>query len=861
MARRRLSTAQRLAAEVLEHRRLLSATSGDAGGAPAGLGVGYFPSDDAYADAVVAAAALQWQGLFGQPAYGFGPEGMPGGVFFFDTMARESAGSGAAVSEVGSSAGPAVSVDASETNTQVVGVDEADLVETDGDRLLTLSGGRLSIVAGLTNTPHLVGQFDLPSAERATGMFLSGTRLTILASAHGADVPAAWAELQSAFWQRFRQSSHTTITVLDVADPTAIAVISRTRLDGELVASRMVDGQLRLVMNHRLAAPEPLVVSIDADPVQPTVSEGDVLASSRHAPSPLKAPPWRWIPEGVYETEAAYVARVRQEVVAAMQPKAYQLDASGVVTVIEDLVAATSIDIPSQARFQQLTTVTAVDVAGGEIPELTSVGLLTVGQTEVYATASSVYVFDGHTGTIMPPGVPVIADWSGIAVWEPPATDVARVDVRAGDGEVTSVGLAALGTFEGTLLNRFAVAEQDGFLHAIVEQRADGHGVVVLETQGESLAVVGSLGGIAADEQLYAARIADNRAYFVTFRFTDPLFVVDLAVPTAPRLLGELHVPGYADHLQPLDDGLLLAIGRDADERTGMFLGLQMSLFDVSAPENPVLLHRYTFAGGRGTSTPITGDRWLRGDGDPLALGFFPEQGVVTIPMTTEGAAWWWSADDVMSIAAGPVSSVADAALWRRPPPPKQTLEVIRFDRGEGITPVGSIDHAASIERAVRVADRLVAVSSSEVSVHSFHDVTVPLESLKLDDQPRVPILQPDHARPTSLAPLLEEGFPLFGSWAVQAIEAVGDEEIAYATHASGAIHRLSRRLGDADWAGFAFERVSNLESTWLSPEARGRAAPLPPANAVAPVVSLVSDAILSKLGLVRDAEGRLVRA
>lgn len=840
MSRRRWSRSRPLSAESLESRLLLTASSGS----DIGLGVESFPSEAAYAEAIVAAATRQWQGLFGQHAYGFGPVAIQDGAFFFDVADRV-----AAMTE-------ATAIDASATNTQVAGVDEADLVETDGERVYALGDGRLSIVSGFSDTPALVGQFDLPTREQAAGMFLAGTRLTILTSAAGEAVPVAWEDVQSSFWRQFRESPHTTITVLEVSDPTAIAVVSRTRLDGDLVAARMVDGQLRVVMNHAFTPPAPLVLPADPESVRPTVAERVGVVAARRAAAELESPPWRWIPEGTYESEAAYVARVREQLVAAMHPKAYQLDASGVVTSIADLVAATSIDIPHHDVFAQLTTISAIDVAAGDSPTMTAVGLLTAGETDVFATAESVFVFDGHAGMLVTPGVPVIADWSGIAVWEPPVTDVARIDLRPGSDGGTTVALAALGSFEGTLLNRFAVGEQDGVVQAVVEQRADGHGVVVLEQQGTSLKVVGSLGGIAADEQLYAARIVDNRAYFVTFRFTDPLFVVDLSVPTSPQLLGELHVPGYADHLQPLDDGLLLAIGRDADEKTGRFLGLQVSLFDVQDPADPQLLHRFTFEGGRGATTPITGDRWLRGDGDPLALGFFPEQGVVTIPVTIEGTPWWWAPVDGVAIAGD-----ASSAVWRMPAPPKQVLEVIHFDVETGIVQMGSIDHEASVERAVRVGERLVAVSASEVSVHDFEDVRVPLASVPLADQPHVPVTQPRDGRPTPLATLLEQGFPLFDAWAVQAIETVGEEEIAYARHVSGAIHRVSRPLGDAEWAGFAFERIGNVENVWLSPDARGRAAPVRPADTPPPVAALVSEAILDKLGLVRNAAGRLVRA
>ena len=134
------------------------------------------------------------------------------------------------------------------------------------------------------------------------------------------------------------------------------------------------------------------------------------------------------------------------------------------------------------------------------------------------------------------------------------------------------------------------------------------------------------------------------------------------------------------------------------------------------------------------------------------------------------------------------------------------------------------------------------------------------LASLDLEDVPRIPIGEmPRGPGLAVLAGFLEQGFPLFEAWAVQAIETVGDEEVAYATHASGAVHRLVRSVSEDGWAGFAFDRVSNLENSWLDPQLRGRAAPLMSPGDVPPVASLVSDGVLEKLGLRRH-NGRLVR-
>lgn len=108
------------------------------------------------------------------------------------------------------------------------------------------------------------------------------------------------------------------------------------------------------------------------------------------------------------------------------------------------------------------------------------------------------------------------------------------------------------------------------------------NGLYVLD---ENLQVVGKLEGLAPGERIYSARFFEKTAYFVTFRETDPLFSVDVSDPTNPVLLGELKIPGFSEYLHPYGDGLLLGIGYAADE-DGRQTGIKLSMFDVSDPSN-----------------------------------------------------------------------------------------------------------------------------------------------------------------------------------------------------------------------------------------------------------------------------------
>jgi len=111
------------------------------------------------------------------------------------------------------------------------------------------------------------------------------------------------------------------------------------------------------------------------------------------------------------------------------------------------------------------------------------------------------------------------------------------------------------------------------------------------------------------NEQLYASQFIGDKAYLVTFRVIDPLYVLNIENPTDPFIEGELEIDGYSDYLFPVGNDLLIGIGKDAvaDENSGewggaWYQGVKLSLVDVSDPTNPTEVDRVTI-GKRGTSS------------------------------------------------------------------------------------------------------------------------------------------------------------------------------------------------------------------------------------------------------------------
>ncbi|MCF6235536.1 MAG: beta-propeller domain-containing protein [Gammaproteobacteria bacterium] len=127
-------------------------------------------------------------------------------------------------------------------------------------------------------------------------------------------------------------------------------------------------------------------------------------------------------------------------------------------------------------------------------------------------------------------------------------------------------------------------------------------------------------------ERLYASRFIGDRAYLVTFRMTDPLYVLNLSDPTDPFIAGDLEIPGYSDYLHPVNDNLMIGLGKDAvadttsefgDGRGAWVQGLKLALFDIADPANPKELQSLSI-GQRGTQSEALIDHlaftWLAAD-------------------------------------------------------------------------------------------------------------------------------------------------------------------------------------------------------------------------------------------------------
>ncbi|WP_066287857.1 beta-propeller domain-containing protein [Bacillus sp. FJAT-29937] len=200
-----------------------------------------------------------------------------------------------------------------------------------------------------------------------------------------------------------------------------------------------------------------------------------------------------------------------------------------------------------------------------------------------------------------------------------------------------NVDFHSSGEVPGTVLNQFSMDEYDGYFRIATtkgqvwdDKRPSANNLYILDG---NLKQVGELEDLARGERIYSARFMNDRIYIVTFRETDPLFVIDGKDPKNPKVLGELKIPGFSNYLHPYDENHLIGFGYDTklggkgagNQPIILTDGVKISLFDVSDLANPK--EKFTeIIGGRGTYSPLNHDH--------KALLFDKKKNLFAFPIT-----------------------------------------------------------------------------------------------------------------------------------------------------------------------------------------------------------------------------------
>ncbi len=514
-------------------------------------------------------AYMQTEAMQRVTAWGLG--GAPWGDYYSGgvvpmmerTAATDSAG-GPALSGTDDSAAPAEAAGPSYsgTNTQEVGVDEGDIVETNGTHVFVASqdGVRIVDVADAEVTAKL----DVP--EGGHQLLLDGNRLLVATQPYtGID---------------------TVVSLFDVSDVSAPTLLRRSHLEGYLIATRAIDGTARLVLTSSLATRLPFV-----HPDQFGLDEDRALARNKEI--------------------------ILQSTVEDWMPRSFDESSDGSFGDIATTLDCSTVAAPSEFAGLGLSWIASIDLHG-DGHAIGSGGIVSNGDT-VYASTTSIYLATVSWDWYQPQGDVIEVMRNP----EAPPTLIHKFSL----GEGGTASYVASGEVPGQLLNQFSMSEFEGDLRVATTSqdwtgvKASTSAVRVLRADGNELVQIGIVDGLGETEQIYAVRFLGTQGYVVTFRQTDPLYVIDLSDPAAPVLTGELKIPGYSAYLHPIGDGLLLGVGQDASNQ-GQVQGTQLSLFDVSDPANPQQL----------STLPIGG--YSEAEWDHHAFLFWPEDGTIVLPVS-----------------------------------------------------------------------------------------------------------------------------------------------------------------------------------------------------------------------------------
>jgi len=413
-----------------------------------------------------------------------------------------------------------ISTDYSTTNIQVDGVDEADMVKTDGRYLYILSSEKVIILLAYPpEEARVLATIELSGSP--IEIFVNDNRLVVFERC-GYTAPSWEYGVGYGYY-----SQETAVKIYDISNRESPVLINEIRLSGAYFSSRMIGNYVYVVVNMSVGFENDVIV------LPQITSRGNM----------------RTIPP----TDIYYFDNIGGSYVFAI--------------------------------------VAAIDIQSAE--ELGENVFLTTYAHNMYVSTNNIYIT--YTN-----------GWYWYSEGWDEKTIIHKISIENGKIEYKSRA-----EVPGYVLNQFSMDEYQGYFRIATTTgevwggSARNH-VYVLD---DNLNIVGRLEGLAPGEKIYSARFMGSRAYLVTFKKIDPLFVIDLADPTNPRTLGELKIPGYSDYLHPYDETHVIGVGKDTYDMGSFawYQGIKIALFDVSDPANPIEVSKYVI-GDRGTDSYVLSD-------------------------------------------------------------------------------------------------------------------------------------------------------------------------------------------------------------------------------------------------------------
>ncbi len=550
-------------------------------------------------------------------------------------MDGDAAATGAPSSQPRSTPNRVEGEDFSGTNNQEAGVDEADFLKTDGFHIYYLQGKNLHIF-GVPEFGDLEATSSLSLSGTPVAMMLDGDQLVVISNVNPWSISRSHPVVDAMGWDEtygnWRTNSLTKFTVLDITNRSQPEVDRELYIEGQYITAREVSGTVRTV-THAWMNVEGLQSWLNLPNGYWNLDYDD----------PLRLEIREKVAWQTMQSNAEVLAELTLE---ELIPQVYEYSYGTVTTHEMSENACREFVAPQDGFNRGISSIFSLDLTSSsfdyEVDHIVGTYPQVYASTDVLVLAESAFDWWWF--------------WNNDAMDE--MTNLHTFDISAPDATLYT----GSGRVNGTVVNQFALSEHEGVLRVATTTgqwgrwwMADPEPMssqlvtlvrsVDVETDEQILVEAGRVDGIAPGERIWSARFDGDRAYIVTFEQIDPLWVIDVADPTQPVILGELKVPGVSTYIHPLSRDHLLTIGLAPANEDGTGLdwsGTQLSLFDVSDPTQP----------GQDAAlriSPVSRDRahewswsWSEATYESKAFQYWGPKNMLAVPLSTYRSVDWY---------------------------------------------------------------------------------------------------------------------------------------------------------------------------------------------------------------------------
>ena len=509
--------------------------------------------------------------------------------------------------------------DYSETNIQVEGVDEADIVKNDGKYIYTLSGSRI----------YIVDAYPADQAEILSNISFSGTPREFFINKDKLIVfgRSTYNYYKEGMVGRYSPSyDSSSVYVYDISDRSNPVMTRNFSVDGNYYDSRMIGDYVYIVLNKHFYYMEDQPIPL---PVITTKEQTETVEASEI-----------YYPDNpdTSNTFTTIISVNTQDDNELIEKKVYLLGYSHNMFVSQNNIYITYMKYMDYNEYLEMTIDDAVIPSvplniGAKIREIRDSNTTASKQwfeTEKIITEYSNELSKEEREYFENDMKDRINTVSSKIEKEIERTVIHRIGIENGNIEYETQGYAP-----GTTLNQFSMDEHNNYFRIATttsgrwmrffgRTESKNH-VYVLD---EDLDIVGKVEDLAPGERIFSARFIGDRVYLVTFRQVDPFYVIDLSDPTNPNVLGYLKIPGFSNYLHPYDENHIIGIGKETVGGNDIFAwqqGVKISLFDVTDVLNPIQKSKYVI-GHRGTESIALNEH--------KAFLFDKEKGFLAIPIS-----------------------------------------------------------------------------------------------------------------------------------------------------------------------------------------------------------------------------------